>query len=216
MRIFLTLIFFCFILSCTTKNQLNNLLDEVEVIRDNNGINHIYANNQKDLFFIQGYLAAKDRLFQFEVWRRQATGTVSEILGPGELKRDIGTRLFKFRGNIKDESDHYHDDGYKIINSYVEGVNAYIDEANKYPAKLPIEFYLLDIKPKLWTPEVVISRHQGLLGNIDQELSIGRAVSRIGEKRVKDLMWFHPKEPSLKLHDKIRKEHLGQRYIRII
>ena len=210
MRIFLTLTFFCFILSCTTKNQLNNLLDEVEVIRDNNGINHIYANNQKDLFFIQGYLAAKDRLFQFEVWRRQATGTVSEILGPGELKRDIGTRLFKFRGNIKDESDHYHDDGYKIINSYVEGVNAYIDEVNKYPGKLPIEFSLLGIKPKLWTPEVVISRHQGLLGNIDQELSIGRAVSRIGEKRVKDLMWFHPKEPSLKLHDKIRKEHLDK------
>ena len=208
MRIFLTLTFFCFILSCSTKNQLHNLIDEVEVFQDNSGINHIYANNQEDLFFMQGYLAAKDRLFQFEVWRRQATGTVSEILGADELERDIGTRLFKFRGNIEDESNHYHDDGYKIITSYVNGVNAYIDEVNKDPNKLPIEFTLLNIKPELWTPEVVISRHQGLLGNITQELNIGRAVSRIGEKKVKDLMWFHPKEPSLKLHKKIRKEDL--------
>ena len=208
MRIFLTLTFFCFLLSCSTKNQLHNLIDEVEVFQDNNGINHIYANNQEDLFFMQGYLAAKDRLFQFEIWRRQATGTVSEILGADELERDIGTRLFKFRGNIEDESNHYHDDGYKIITSYVNGVNAYIDEVNKDPDKLPIEFTLLNIKPELWTPEVVISRHQGLLGNITQELNIGRAVSRIGEKKVKDLMWFHPKEPSLKLHKKIRKEDL--------
>ena len=124
MRIFLTLIFFCFILSCSTKNQLHDLIDKVEVYRDNSGINHIYASNQEDLFFMQGYLAAKDRLFQFEVWRRQATGTVSEILGSDELERDIGTRLFKFRGNIEDESNHYHDDGYKIIISYVNGVNA--------------------------------------------------------------------------------------------
>ena len=208
MRIFLTLIFFCFILSCSTKNQLHDLIDKVEVYRDNSGINHIYASNQEDLFFMQGYLAAKDRLFQFEVWRRQAIGTVSEILGSDELERDIGTRLFKFRGNIEDESNHYHDDGYKIIISYVNGVNAYIDVVNKDPNKLPIEFTLLNIKPQLWTPEVVISRHQGLLGNITQELNIGRAVSRIGEKKVKDLIWFHPKEPSLKLHKKIRKEDL--------
>ena len=57
-------------------------------------------------FFTQGYYAAKDRLFQFEIWRRQATGTVAEILGERELKRDIGTRLFKFRGDMKTEMQH--------------------------------------------------------------------------------------------------------------
>ena len=57
----LILIFMC---SCTSKKQLQ-LNDEVEVLRDKHGINHIYANNQQDLFFMQGYLAAKDRLFQF-------------------------------------------------------------------------------------------------------------------------------------------------------
>ena len=61
------------------------LTQPVEVIRDRWGLNHIYAQNEADLFLAQGYLAAKDRLFQFEVWRRRATGTVAEILGPREL-----------------------------------------------------------------------------------------------------------------------------------
>src|SRR4029077_4944387 len=104
------------------------LTQPVEVIRDKFGINHIYAQNEHDLFFTQGYCAAKDRLFQFEIWRRQATGTVAEILGPKELKRDIGTRLFRFRGDMKKELNHYHPHGELIIQSYVDGVNAYIDE----------------------------------------------------------------------------------------
>ncbi len=61
--------------------SVNGLKEVVEVFRDEWGINHIYAKNQHDLFFAQGYLAAKDRLFQFEIWRRQATGTVAELLG---------------------------------------------------------------------------------------------------------------------------------------
>lgn len=203
------LIFLILITSCTSKKRLE-LDDKVEVLRDKHGINHIYASHQKDLFFMQGYLAAKDRLFQFEIWRRQATGTVSEIFGKSELKRDIGTRLFKFRGNLADELNHYHEDGFEIISAYTEGINAYIEEVKSQPDKLPIEFDLLDIQPEFWTPQDVISRHQGLLGNINQELNIGRAVSRIGEDKVKELLWLHPKDPSLKLDKKIRKEDLDQ------
>ena len=144
--------------SCTNISQIDGLLDEVEVLRDKYGINHIYANNQNDLFFMQGYLAAKDRLFQFEIWRRQATGTVSEIFGEDELDRDLGTRLFKFRGNMKDELNHYHEDGFEIVSSFVSGINKYIEEINKAPSQLPIEFKLLNIKPDKWTNEDVISK----------------------------------------------------------
>ena len=203
------------VLSCSNSIELGGILDEVEVLRDNYGINHIYANNQNDLFFMQGYLAAKDRLFQFEIWRRQATGTVSEIFGEAELERDIGTRLFKFRGDIKDELNHYHEDGFEIVSSFVSGVNKYIEEVNTNPDLLPIEFEILGIKPELWTNEVVISRHQGLLGNIQEELNIGRAVSLIGEDLVKDLLWLHPKEPSLKLPDDITYEDLKQDILRL-
>ena len=201
--------------SCTDSFQIQGITDEVEVLRDNYGINHIYANNQDDLFFMQGYLAAKDRLFQFEIWRRQATGTVSEILGEDELDRDIGTRLFKFRGDIEDELNHYHEDGFEIVSSFVSGVNKYIEEVNSNPELLPIEFEVLGIQPEKWTNEVVISRHQGLLGNIDQELNIGRAVSLIGENKVKELMWFHPKDPDISLDNNLTYEDLKQDILRL-
>lgn len=188
---------------------LKGLTEPVEIVRDQWGINHIYANNQKDLFFAQGYAAAKDRLFQFEIWRRQATGTVAEILGERELKRDIGTRLFKFRGDMDTEMNHYHDDGKEIITAYTAGVNAYIQEILKTPEKLPIEFKLLDLKPEKWTPDVVISRHQGLLGNIDEELEIGRAVAKIGAEEVKKITWLHPKDPDIDLDPKINGELLN-------
>jgi len=203
------------IISCKPSNsdenltQIEGLSEPVEIIRDQWGINHIYANNQKDLFFAQGYAAAKDRLFQFEIWRRQATGTVAEILGERELKRDIGTRLFKFRGDMVTEMNHYHDDGEEIITAYTEGVNAYIDEILKTPEQLPIEFKMLNIKPEKWTPEVVISRHQGLLGNINEELAIGRSVAKIGVQRTKEIAWFHPKEPNIDLDPKINGELLN-------
>jgi len=186
-----------------TKLTVNELTEGVEVLRDEWGINHIYAKNQHDLFFAQGYLAAKDRLFQFEIWRRQATGTVAEILGERELKRDIGSRLFKYRGDMTTELNHYHPQGVEIVEAYVAGVNAYIDEANAKPEKLPIEFLMLHIKPGKWTPEVVVSRHQGLLGNIADELNTGRAVAMVGAEKVKALRWFHPKEPNITLDSAI-------------
>ena len=173
------------------------LQQRVQVLRDQWGVNHIYAQNEHDLFFSQGYCAAKDRLFQFEIWRRQATGTTAAILGEKELKRDIGTRLFQYRGDINKDLQKYHPHGVAIVNAYVQGVNAYIKEARSNPAALPIEFTKLEMLPEYWTPEVVISRHQGLLGNINQELNIGRAVAKVGEQKVKDIMWFHPKQPNL-------------------
>src|SRR5215470_6337644 len=83
------------------KLQVPGLAQPVEILRDRWGVSHIYAQNEADLFFAQGYNIARDRLFQLELWRRQATGTVSEFLGRKALKRDTGTRLFLFRGDLK-------------------------------------------------------------------------------------------------------------------
>ena len=105
------------------------LLAPVEIVTDRWGISHIYAENEHDLFFAQGYAAARDRLFQFEIWRRRATGTVAEILGPRELQRDTGARLFRFRGDLVTEMRHYHDRGDTIIPAFVDGINAYIESA---------------------------------------------------------------------------------------
>jgi penicillin amidase len=133
------------------------------------------------------------------MWRRQATGTVAEILGPREIRRDVGARLFRFRKDVTAEMNHYHPDGAEIITSFVRGINAYVAEARSDSARLPVEFRLLGILPEAWTPEVVISRHAGLLGNIGAELDYGRAVAVVGAEKVKQIANFHPGDPDLTL-----------------
>jgi penicillin G amidase len=179
--------------------HVNGLERPVDVLRDRWGINHIYAQNEHDLFFAQGYNAAKDRLFQFEIWRRQATGTVAEVLGRRELKRDIGTRLHQFRGDLKTELNWYHPHGEAIINAFVDGINAAVAEALRKPEELPLDFKILGIKPQKWTPAVVISRHNGLLGNITQEVNMAQAVRIMGADQVKDLSDFYGGDPRLEV-----------------
>ncbi len=205
--LFISLFFLFFFSSCHPENrktkvrtlQVAGLQQPVEVFRDRWGVNHIYARNTHDLFFAQGYLAARDRLFQFEIWRRQATGTVAEILGPREVKRDIGTRLFRYRGDMEKELSHYHPEGKTILEAYTAGVNSYVREVRADTSKLTLPFRMLGILPDYWTPAVVISRHQGLLGNIQLELRTGLAVARLGADAVNRLAWFHPRTPDLHL-----------------
>ena len=173
------------------------LAEPVEILRDRWGIAHIYARNEADLFFAQGYNAARDRLFQFELWRRQATGTAAEVLGRRELARDVGARLHQFRGDLRQELAFYHPRGEEIVSAFVRGINAYISETERNPSLLPIEFSLLGLKPGRWTPEVVISRHQGLLANIGQEVSVARAVAALGAARVRELVYFQGGDPVL-------------------
>ena len=179
--------------------RLTGLQHPVEIIRDRTGISHIYAKNEHDLFFAQGYSAARDRLFQLEIWRRQATGTVAELLGRRELERDVGTRLFKYRGDLNRELTHYHPRGPAIVGAFVDGVNAYVAQTERNPALLPLEFRLLGTKPGRWTRDVVISRHQGLLGNLEDELDYGRAVAAVGPDVVKRIAYFHPGDPDIRL-----------------
>jgi penicillin amidase len=175
----------------------------VEILKDRWGVSHIYAQSEHDLFFAQGYNAARDRLFQLEMWRRRATGTMAEILGPDELPRDRGARLFMFRGDLDAELAHYHPRGKAIVQGFVDGVNARVREALDDRSLRSVEFEILGMEPGLWTPAVVISRHQGLLGNIGDELRVGRAVARSGPDAVERVSWFHPGEPELALHESI-------------
>jgi len=182
-----------------TSVQMPGLSQPVEILRDRWGINHIYAQTEGDLFFAQGYAAAKDRTFQFEVWRRQATGTVAEILGRRELVRDRGARLHMFRGDMDDELNRYHPRGKAIIEAYVRGVNAYVAETERNPALLPIEFRMLGIKPGRWTPAVVISRHQALAGNVGEEVRSLRAIKATNIDQVRELMNFQGGNPRFEL-----------------
>ncbi|MFN3840816.1 MAG: penicillin acylase family protein [Cyclobacteriaceae bacterium] len=197
----------------TVELIVPGLLMPVEVLRDSAGVNHIYAQNEHDLFFAQGYCAAKDRLFQFELWRRQASGTLAEILGEAEVQRDIGARLFRYRGDLKKEFNHYHPRGEEIITAFTDGINALVAETEKNPELLSPEFGILGIKPGYWTPDLVVSRHQGLLGNVTEELNIARAVALLGSEKVKDLKAFEPGEPRLMVDAAIDSDGLFEKVI---
>src|SRR5438128_1712177 len=81
-----------------------------------------------------------------------------------------------FRGDLTSELNSYHPHGEAIVTSFVRGVNAYIAEALKNPSGLPAEFKTLDIVPAPWTPAVVISRHNALVANVEEEIKLAQAV----------------------------------------
>lgn len=171
----------------------------VEILRDPWGIAHIYADNLRDLFFAQGYSAARDRLFQLEIWRRQATGTLAEIQGRKALQRDIGARLFSLRLDLQQEFRHYHPDGEEIITSFVRGINARIDHVRESPDLLPLELRLLGVEPGYWTPEIVLSRHNGLYRNVTREVEYARLAPILGLDRLRSLLYLEPEPPELTL-----------------
>ena len=180
------------------KENIAGLVQPVEILRDRWGISHIYASNDHDLFLAQGFNAARDRLFQLELWRRQATGTLAEIEGPRAVVADAGARLLRYRGDMKRELGHYHPRGYEIVTAFVAGINAYIELTEKEPARLPLEFQILGIRPGKWTTEVVVSRHNGLFRNIVQEVEHAGLVHLLGADRARELLNLHPGQPTLK------------------
>src|SRR5262249_14329278 len=79
--------------------QVPGLRVPVKVARDHWGLAHIHAQNQHDLFFAQGFVAAQDRLFQMELWKRSGQGRLAEAMGESELQHDIRARLMRYRGD---------------------------------------------------------------------------------------------------------------------
>jgi penicillin amidase len=164
----------------------------VEIVRDSSGIAHIRATDEHDLFFAQGWNAARDRLFQLELWRRQATGTMAEVLGPRWVARDRAARLFAYRGAIASELANYHPRGAAIVQAFVDGVNARVAQVVRDPALLPPELQRLRMTPGRWTPAVVVSRHNALASNAEAELDVARAVAAMGADAVRAVGRFEP------------------------
>ena len=163
--------------------EINGLMEPVEVIRDEWGIPHIYAQNDQDLFFAQGYIMAQDRLWQMEMWRRWREGRLAEIFGPAALDYDRRARLMMFRGPFnEDEWDSYHPDAKNLFTADANGVNAYI-ESNR--DNLPVEFQLTGVVPDPWTAETNLLRWASLAvpsvrGHAINEVELALNVARYG------------------------------------
>src|SRR5215472_2650218 len=150
---------------------LPSLRQPVEILIDHWGVPHIYAKNETDLFFAQGFNAARDRLFQIDLWRRRGLGQLAEAFGPAFLEQDKATRLFLYRGDMSREWASYSPDAQEIAKSFVAGINAYIDWLEEHPERMPFEFKRLKYKPARWAAEDVVRiRSHGLSGNLDEEV----------------------------------------------
>lgn len=104
------------------------LRQPVDVRRDKWGVAHIEAQNQQDLFFAQGLVAAQDRLFQMELWRRVGAGEMAELFGPEALEGDRFARLIRYRGDMEAEWKSYSPDTLEIATAFTAGINAWIEQ----------------------------------------------------------------------------------------
>lgn len=165
----------------------------VTVYRDPWGIPHIYAETQDDLFFAQGFVAAQDRLFQMELWRRAAEGRLAEILGPQHVERDRVARLLRYRGDLDAEYASYAPDAKGIVQAFVRGVNAYIETVRD---RLPVEFELAGFRPEPWTPEVCLSRLSslGVTGYAGYEVGRALLIRELGVEAAAELF---PPDPAV-------------------
>lgn len=84
-----------------TTYDVPGLAAPVEIRVDRWGVPHLYAASQDDLFLAQGFNAARDRLFQIDLWRRRGLGLLSEVFGESCLEHDRAARLFLYRGDRK-------------------------------------------------------------------------------------------------------------------
>lgn len=143
-----------------------------EILVDRWGVPHIYAQSQDDAFFVQGFNAARDRLFQIDLWRRRGLGELSSVYGPAYVAQDRATRLFLYRGDMRKEWQSYGNDAQKVSERFVAGINAYIDYATQTPGALPFEFRQLGYAPAKWRAEDVVRiRSHGLTRNLTLEVA---------------------------------------------
>lgn len=172
--------------------KLNGLQKPVRVLRDEWGIAHIYAETQDDLFFAQGFVAAQDRLWQMDLWRRVGEGKLAEVLGPRAVERDRFARLLRYRGDMKAEYESYAPDAEPIIAAFVRGVNAFIETSRD---RLPIEFQLTGSQPELWTPAVCLTRMAGyvMTRNASSEVLRAQLVREFGKEFVDE--WIETDPP---------------------
>ena len=181
------------------KLQVKGLRSIVTVTRDQWGIPNIYAKNDHDLFFAQGYVTAQDRLFQMEMHRRIGTGTLSEIAGAGGLGTDYMSRMFGLRRIAEQSYQQLDNDTKTLIQAYCDGINAYI---KTHRDKLPIEFTLLNFKPKPWTTldSMSFANFMALINalNWNYELYRTQVTDKLGEKMaVDELPPWYPDNPEI-------------------
>lgn len=155
-----------------TTHHLPGLTAPASLRIDHWGLAHIRAEGLADLFFAQGFNAARDRLWQIDLWRKRGLGLLAADFGPGYLMQDRAARLFLYRGDMAAEWAAYGADAQDICTAFAAGINACVDEVLAGRMPLPAEFALLGTQPAHWQAEDVVRiRTHCLTRNAGSELA---------------------------------------------
>lgn len=132
--------------------KLSGLKKPARVVYDDRLVPHLFAESEEDLFFLQGYVTAKHRLWQMEMQTRVAEGRLSEVIGPNLLQRDREMRRLGLKWGAQRSLAlmMQHPQSRMILQQYSAGVNAYINSLDV--RSMPLEYKLLDFHPEPWSP----------------------------------------------------------------
>ncbi|MCJ2057584.1 penicillin acylase family protein [Methylobacterium sp. J-048] len=159
---------------------LPGLEGPAEIRIDRWGLAHIRAATTLDAFRVQGFNAARDRLWQLDLWRKRGLGLLAADFGPGYLAQDRAARLFLYRGDMAAEWAAYGpQDTRAIVTAFVDGINAFVAMTETRPDLRPPEFALTETRPARWVPEDVVRiRSHGLVRNVLSEVARARVLAR--------------------------------------
>ncbi|WP_080238080.1 penicillin acylase family protein [Spirosoma rigui] len=177
------------------KLVLNGTSAPVTVVFDDLAIPHVFAQNDRDAYFVQGYLTARDRLWQMEFQTHAAAGRVSEIVGDRALELDRYNRRLgmgfgaerSLRAMLADPRSR------QSVEAYTAGVNAYIKQLK--PADYPLEYKLLGYAPELWKPikcAYFLKYMSGVLALGADDLNMSNVMKQVGPTVAADLFPDYP------------------------
>jgi len=180
--------------------KLAGLKSEVEVLYDDHGVPHIYAQNEEDAYFALGFAHAQDRLFQMEMLRRVAAGRLSEILGPDLLKVDQLFRTLSLNQFAEQQAQKFLSSDtaafQKAALAYQKGINQYIKTG-----KTPVEFTLIGIPKTEFTPKDIYLTIGFMSFGFAEGLRIDPVLQKIrtelGEEYLKDFAVQNPADAVL-------------------
>jgi penicillin amidase len=174
---------------------IEGLKEQVEIHFDDQMIPHIFAKNDHDLYFAQGYLTAKDRLWQMDFQTRFASGRLSEVVGPKAIELDRYQRRMgmSFGAENMIEIAMKDPETNVIMNAYAAGVNAYIHSLK--PSQYPIEFKLLNYEPEDWKPinsALLLKLMSATLAGGSNEFYMNNILQKYGPEITKNLFPDYP------------------------
>ncbi len=134
-----------------TALRLGDVEEHIEVVFDHRLVPHIFAMNDHDLYFAQGYITAMHRLWQLDISTRAAAGRLSEIMGEDGLIYDKRQRRRGMTYGAENTLASWQKDAesMQMLEAYSAGINAYISRLK--PRNYPLEFKLMNYSPEPWS-----------------------------------------------------------------